>query len=53
MSRKSSPIGYRVTKPRTGEQIIADEKAAAAAAKRKKAAAAKAAAAKQSKGDKK
>ncbi len=37
MSRKSSPIGYRVTKPRTGEQIIADEKKAAAAAKRKEA----------------
>ena len=43
MSRKSSPIGYRVTKPRTGAQIEADEKKAAAAAKRKAAAGSKAA----------
>ncbi len=34
MSRKSSPIGYRVTRARTGAQIVADEKQAAAAAKK-------------------
>ncbi len=34
MSRKSSPIGYRVTRARTGAQIVADEKAAVAAAKK-------------------
>ncbi len=51
MSRKSSPIGYRVTRPRTGAQIEADDKAAVAAAK--KLAAAKSSAASKSTGGKK
>ncbi len=48
MSKKRSPIGYRVTRARTGAQIEADEKKARAAAAK-----AATAAGKESKGGKK
>ncbi len=51
MSKKSSPIGHRPIRARTGAQIVADEKQAAAAAK--KLAAVKASAANKSAGGKK